>query len=217
MYDQNAQSNAALGRVNQALSDYWGRVAETYYVPDVFGRRMLKSYLEPLQPQSLVEVGCGSGELFSIFKDVPVVLGLDWQDAMLKRSGERIQRHEYKNIELLKVDITQRAQISTLRRFDVALTRTLLMHIDPRDIEAACRNMSLLSDRIIALEFFKPGCDEPLAFHNWHHEYPGLFKSLGYRIVSAMNRSDGVPQVLFDFKREKDESKNNIDGIVAVA
>jgi|SRR5271157_225584 len=209
-FDQNAQSNAGLGRVNEVLNSYWAHMAPHYYVPDIFGRRMLASYLVPLCPQSLIEVGCGSGELFSIFRDIPLVVAVDWQEGMLQRSRERIDRHEYKNIHLAKVDITQDFIINDApAKFDIALTRTVLMHIDPKDIDTAVHNMTLLSDRVLAFEFYNPQCEEKLEFHNWHHEYPALFAKQGYKVVDAYQRPDGVPQVLFNFVRQPNAAKKD--------
>lgn len=199
-----------MGRVNEVLNAYWAHMAPHYYVPDIFGRRMLASYLVPLCPQSLIEVGCGSGELFSIYRNIPRVVGVDWQEGMLKRSRERIERHGYKNIHLSKVDITQEfARNDSPIKFDVALTRTVLMHIAPKDIDAAVHNMTLLSDRVLAFEFYKPDCEEKLEFHNWHHEYPALFAKQGFKIVDAYQRPDGVPQVLFNFVRDQNAKTNS--------
>jgi ubiquinone/menaquinone biosynthesis C-methylase UbiE len=185
-------------QVNIVLNKYWERIASQYYVPDVFGRRIIESFLKKLAPiQSLIDVGCGTGELFSIFRDIPRVVGLDWQPEMLRRSKERIDRHEYTNIELMQADITQ-DQIRGLD-FDVALTRTVLMHINPKDIVAACKNVALMADRLMIMEYYKP-LHEELAWHNWHHEYPGIFKSLGCTLIEQYYRPDDVSQALFIFR-----------------
>lgn len=207
-------TNLGAQKVNKALNDYWARIAENYYVPDVFGRRMLQAYLLPLKPKSLIEVGCGSGELFSIYKDIQRVVAVDWQPKMLKRSRERIERHGYMNIELglEPLDITNSY---FNERFDVALTRTVLMHIDPKDIKEACRNLTFMTDRIIAFEYFKPGSDALLARHNWHHDYPSIFEELGFKMVDAYERQDGIPQILFHFIR--DEYAQNSQGSAGTA
>lgn len=198
--------------INQKLNDYWARIATSYYVPDVFGRRIVQGYMTKLKPQSLIEVGCGSGELFSAFKEIPKVVAVDWQDKMLERSAARIQRHEYKNITLAKVDITKQADVLPLtiyigdtiepKPFEIALTRTVLMHIAPEDIEAACRNMTLLSDHIIAFEYVSK-FNTQLASHNWNHDYVKIFHYLGYQMVEAYQRPDEVSQLLFRFQRTK--------------
>jgi hypothetical protein len=161
-----------------------------------------------LKPQSLIEVGCGSGELFSCYKDIPIVLGVDWQDKMLERSQERITRHEYKNIQLLKLDITKRSQISSLRRYDVVLTRTVLMHIQPELIKEACRNMTLLSDTVIAFEYFSAHPPD-LASHNWNYDYISIFRDLNYTCKEAYDRPDGVEQILFHFTRDTHAQNNS--------
>lgn len=189
--------------VNVELKELWERLAEHYYVPDVYGRRIVEQYMNMLKPQSLIEVGCGSGELFTCFKDIPRVMAVDWQDIMLKRSAARIQRHCFQNIQLAKADITQTRDVLEIRaQFDVALTRTVLMHIAPEDIEVACRNMTLLSDKILAFEFYNPE-HGLLSNHNWHHEYPSLFREFGYKVESIHDRTDGQPQILFIFSKIK--------------
>lgn len=192
-------------QISKRLNNYWAGIASRYYVPDVFGRRILQGYIVKLKPQSLIEVGCGSGELFSAYKDVPRVVGVDWQATMLERSATRIKRHGYENIILQQMDITQALPLpleGAPHKFDLALTRTVLMHIAPETIVAACRNMTLLSDRVLAFEYFNP--DPPkLAFHNWNHDYVKIFYDLGYNCAEVYQRPDEVDQVLFIFERTK--------------
>jgi SAM-dependent methyltransferase len=207
------QSNArGVGQIHEALYNYWQRLGPAYYVPDVFGRRIVAAFMQKLKPQSLVEVGCGSGELFSAYKDVPLVLGIDWSSEMLKRSKDRIERHGYKNIRLQRFDVGEplpkrdelqpEFESSTLlqwpAKFDLALTRTCLMHVDPDRVEGACRNLTLLSRSILAFEFYDP-CAGKLEWHNWHHEYPSIFSELGFVLADSYDRPDGIHQTLFHF------------------
>lgn len=209
MFPAEQASGADL--LNKRLNDYWARVADKYYVPDVFGRRIIQSYMVKLKPRSLIEVGCGSGELFSCYKDIPNVLAVDWQDKMLKRSADRIERHGFTNIKLEKLDITQplcehdhlhEGQL----KFDLALTRTVLMHVQPDLIVKACQNMTLLSDRVLAFEYSSPNPKE-LAFHNWNHDYIKIFKELNYICVEAYQRPDDVDQILFIFEKNHSDQK----------
>lgn len=198
MYQGNLHG---IEEIHQRLRNYWQGKAPSYYVPDVFGRRVVAAFMRKLHPKSLVEVGCGSGELFAAYKDVPLVLGIDWSAEMLKRSKERIERHDYKNIQLQQLDISVpmcTCEHEDRKRFDVALTRTCLMHIDPDHIDQACRNLTSLSDSIVVFEFYDP-CATKLDWHNWHHEYPSIFQSLGFALTESYDRPDGIHQTLFHF------------------
>lgn len=193
------------------LHDYWQRRAAEYYVPDVFGRRLLSAYLTKLNPQSLIEIGCGNGEMFSAYQRIPRVVAVDWSPQMLARANARIARHEYINIATSQLDVTKESYPMT---FDVAMTRTCLMHIPPtsadppeKPIEAACENVAKMSDTLLLMEFYEPRVLEPacmlpkLEWHNWHHDYVGLFEALGYRLAGAFRRGDGIEQTLFHFTR----------------
>jgi SAM-dependent methyltransferase len=211
--------------VEHRLHDYWERRGSVYYVPDVFGRRIVAAYLIKTHPQSLIDVGCGSGELFSSFQQIPRVVAVDWSDSMLNRAQERIERHEYKNIQLAKCDITEPAAEFVLKAvnvrasdlplpekpFEIALTRTVLMHIPEvsKDSEKhpwsdACTNLTKLSDDLVLMEYFNPAEDEKLDWHNFHHDYVGMFRTLNYELVDSYDRPDGIHQILFHFRRKSD-------------
>jgi SAM-dependent methyltransferase len=180
---------------SMTLQQYWERRAASYEIHDVLGRSILKPYLENLSPQSLVDVGCGRGELFPLFDRIPRVVGLDFSENMLEYASRRVERHAL-HIELKRLDITRDY---LAEKFDVALTRTVLMHIHPSQIEAASRNISSMSDRLFLFEYWEAQ-PKPLSRHNWLHDYVGLFTGLGYRLVDSYSRSD-IPQVLFMFER----------------
>jgi len=84
----------------------------------------------------------------------------------------------------------------------VALTRTCLMHIPPDCFVDACKNISRMSNRLLIFEYYNPDRQIPLAPHNWHHEYPYMFVELGYKMIEAYDRPDGLPQILFHFLKE---------------
>jgi len=183
------------------LHEYWNRRASTYNIPDVFGRRIIGAFVKKLKPKSLVEVGCGAGELFPCYKNVSRVVGLDWSKNMLNRSYARIDRHGYTNIELKQMDITKEW---VSERFDLALTRTVLMHIPPDTVAKAAENMTEMSDSLLVMEYFNPDPEatKRLAPHNWHHSYPTIFENLGYHVEETYDRPDGLPQILFHFVKE---------------
>jgi SAM-dependent methyltransferase len=179
-----------------SLQVYWESRAPFYNIHDVLGREILKHYLDKLKPRSLVDIGCGRGELFPLFKKIPRVVGVDFSLNMLEYAQRRVERHGL-GIELKYLDITEER---LAEKFDVALTRTVLMHIHPDDIEAAARNVAKMSDCLLLFEYWEPKQIRVTAPHNWLHDYVGLFTDLGYRLEDSYARSD-MPQVLFTFKR----------------
>jgi len=180
------------------LHNYWNMMSPTYYVPDVFGRNILKAFIAKLEPQpmSFLEIGCGRGELMPLYAHFPRAVGLDFSEGMVEESKKRVKRHRY-NVEVFHQDITK-GHLD--ERFDAVVTRTVLMHIHPDDIMAACRNVAAMSDRLLIFEYWEP-IAKPLAPHNWLHDYNTLFNSLGYTTVEAYRRPD-QPQMLFHFQRQ---------------
>jgi hypothetical protein len=119
---------------------------------------------------------------------------------MLEYAQRRVERHGL-GIELLHLDIVKE---SLAEKFDVALTRTVLMHIKPEDIQAAVQNVAKMSDCLLLFEYWEPRQIRVTAPHNWLHDYVGLFTDLDYHLEDSYERSD-IPQVLFTFKRGERE------------
>jgi len=181
----------------QSLHRYWEQRARTYEIADVYGRKILKEFLVQVNPQSLVEIGCGAGELFPLYRSIPRVVGCDFSSGMRARSIQRRDRHEWKHIEILPLDITRAA---LEEHFDVALTRTVLMHIHPDQIEAAAANVAKMADQLLLFEYYEQHY-KPLGPHNWLYNYPVIFEKLGYEVREAYKRQD-VPQTLFWFVKK---------------
>jgi SAM-dependent methyltransferase len=182
----------------QALHAYWEDRAKSYWTDDVFGRNIVKAYLAKLQPTSLIEIGCGHGELFLIYKDVPQVAAVDWSLNMIDRATQRKGRHYLPNLHIYRHDITQ---CSPPGYYDVALTRTVLMHIPPEAIEKTIRHIVKAADQFLHIEYFEPTPLKPLASHCWLHDYKTLFEAQGCELLDAYQRPD-LPQVLFHFRKK---------------
>jgi SAM-dependent methyltransferase len=176
---------------------YWEARAPNYWTDDVFGRNIVRAYLDKLHPRSLLEVGCGNGEFFLIYKNVPNVLAIDWSECMIQRANQRKNRHYLPNLHIVKHDI---CQCSPHGSFDVALTRTVLMHIPPKHVEKAIRHIVKVAREFIHLEYFEPVPLKPLAPHCFLHNYIPLFERQGCEIIEAYQRPD-QPQVLFHFRK----------------
>jgi len=122
------------------LQDYWNRRARYYKCEDVVGRQILKTFIQKIQPSSLIEIGCGTGILFSLYKDVSQVAACDFSEEMLKRARQRCERHNFP-INLLLNNIVNDPPSGF---WDLLVTRTCLMHISPEQIGQAVENISEL-------------------------------------------------------------------------
>lgn len=183
----------------QQLLSYWEHRAPSYYIEDPFGRAILKAFIDKLQPRSLIEIGCGNGELFSLYKHIPISVGIDWSEEMLKRANLRKARHYLPNLRLWRHDITQ---CSPQGAYDVAVTRTVLMHIPPDAIEKTIRHIVKVAEQFLIFEYFETIPTENLAAHNWLHDYVPLFEKAGCELIESYTRPD-LPQVLFQFQKQK--------------
>ncbi len=183
----------------QQMLSYWEQRAPTYYIEDPFGRAILKAFIDKLQPSSLIEIGCGNGELFSLYRRIFSVVAVDWSENMLIRANQRKARHYLPNLRIWRHDITQ---CSPQGHYDVAVTRTVLMHIPPEAIEKTVRHIVKCADRFLIFEYFETVPTETLAAHNWLHDYVPIFEKAGCELVESYTRPD-LPQVLFQFQKRK--------------
>lgn len=178
------------------LLDYWNQRATTYSTSDVVGRKILAAHIQQIHPRSLIEIGCGNGILFSVYKQVPQVSALDFSLKMLDRARSRCERHGF-NIKLFHHDITDS---SPEGHWELAVTRTCLMHIPPELIRQAVENIGAVCDQALIFEYWQPNVTEPLASHNWLHDYPFLFENVGFASLDFYSRGD-MPQALFLFHK----------------
>lgn len=127
-----------------------------------------------IKPYSVLEVGCGTGlVLEALVKMVPNVVGVDFSKPRIqksKRISEVVLSHAC-NLPFRKCS------------FDIVLTRTVLMHVPPENIEKAVHEMVRVSKRHVACEEFYSYKEVQLDPHCFNHEYPTLFHREGLKIV----------------------------------
>jgi hypothetical protein len=115
---------------------------------------------------------------------------------MLDRAERRVQRHGYQ-IELVHLDVTEN---HLTEKFDLLVTRTMLMHVQPDKLDDAAYHISKMSCRLLLFEYWQQYVTKKLAWHNWRHDYLQVFTRLGYNLRDAYHRPD-LPQILFHFER----------------
>jgi len=72
------------------------------------------------------------------------------------------------------------------------------MHIPPEHFDRACYHVSLMSNELLIFEYWEQYVQKKLDWHNWKHDYMGIFTKLGYTVKDCFPRPD-IKQVLYHF------------------
>lgn len=144
-------------------------------------KKHLREILEECKPRDLLDVGCGSGYFFEVFKEFPAtkVFGIDFSPTMLEHAKTQIKRVGATNITLSCRDIRE-INVETFPEFDMILSKNCLMHILPKDIISVVNNLRTIAGKwIILIEYV--GITEGLNPTNFGHPYMILFEGLHLR------------------------------------
>jgi len=183
------------------VADYWEQRAGLGYNEqqvDLFGRLVLKNAIERAKPESLCEIGCGTGMLIRYYKDLLKAAGCDFSPTMIQESLKRVKFHGWL-VDIFLHDITKEPLPTT---FDFVMTRTVLMHIPPDKIQAAVHNICDSCNSALIYEYSEETAPKDLSRHNWLHNYEALFLAEGFELIEKEVRGD-IPQILFWFTRKK--------------
>lgn len=147
----------------------WGKVEHDYAI--------LHALLAREQPQSLIDIGCGSGRLFNLYlqQRIPLVIGVDISAQALALARERfpqIPTHQ----ERLE-DLTFAAN-----QFDMAICNRVLQHVPPHAIQPVVAKLCSIAWSIYINELTTSG---QLAenFYMVRHNYPALFGARRFSVV----------------------------------
>lgn len=132
--------------------------------------------LSSLKFDSVLELGCGDGQLTKIITDYfkpKRYLAVDL-------SADRLAKLEIPNIEKKQADILN---FETVEKFDLVISSHLLLHIEPHNIKKAIQTMYHYSKKycvnIDPINFSIPG---NWAYYNFPHDYFALW----YEIVDSL-------------------------------
>jgi SAM-dependent methyltransferase len=142
-------------------------------------REVVPLILDMLQPQSVVDVGCGVGTWLSVFLDhgVQDVLGLDGSHVPLDML--MIPRKAFQS-----ADLAQPAPIGRL--FDLALSVEVAEHLPMDAAEAYVSFLTSLAPVVVfgAAIPFQGGTEH--VNEQWPDFWAGLFKKRGYAVADAI-------------------------------
>jgi len=180
------------------LLEYWDKRA-TYYTDIKYEEKtsysLLKSYIDQAKPKSLIEIGCATGILFPLYKNVPEAAACDWSSQMLERARLRCERCGLK-VKLFKLDIANQVPEGC---WQLSVARFCLMHIPPERIKNAVNNIIQVCDEAFIYEYWEPSPSISLSAHNWLHDYRSLFEEAGFTALKFHVMPDKPPQALFLF------------------
>ncbi len=171
------------------LYEYWQARGQIYNLCDVDleSQRLISQEVRRINPQTLIDIGCGTGPMFQYYRGIDVT-GIDWSIPMLQRAIARIRENGF-YVTLLHCDIA--GSVLPAGHFDCGVTRTSLMHIPPTRIEKAIANIRELCDHVISDEYWVAEKDTTeLAPHNWCHNYVDLFRNAGFELLECQIRKD---------------------------
>ena len=137
--------------------------------------RWLLKRIKLHQPKTILEVGCGFGRNLQFLVDNGIkpqqLTGVDFLPKLLKHINLKVKLH--------------RASAQNLpfpsRKFDLAFTHGLLMHIR-QPLPALAEIIRVSRDRIIIIEETRAEPSQLNSFA-WAHDYRQLFHSLPVKIV----------------------------------
>ena len=139
---------------------------------EAFFRRLLAD----VQPQRMLDFGCGSGKSFPLWADVPEVHGYD-----RSRSQIEVARTEARGLrsanpyQLMHCLTGERTEVPyDDGYFDLVAVIEVLLHVLPEEIDALMDELHRICRDYLVIVTAAP-FDNPAA-HNFNHDYPGLLK-----------------------------------------
>jgi len=107
--------------------------------------RTLKAAIQKYKPQSLLEVGCGTGRLFHLYRTIPArKVGVDLNPIQLAHAKNRAVKYHVELREMSAYDLQFQDD-----EFDCLVYAEVLLHIPPEGIGKAISESSRVAQRLI--------------------------------------------------------------------
>ena len=112
---------------------------------------IVKTIMAHLSPKSIVDIGCGSGEIIRRFGEFGVKsIGLDYSDAALAICRER-------NLECLKCDLESNTPIATSLSADLVLSTEVAEHLPDAWADRYVDFICQIANRAVVITAATPG------------------------------------------------------------
>lgn len=148
----------------------WGEEEHDYAI--------LSALLVREQPQSLIDIGCGSGRLFKLYlhHQIPTVIGVDISAQALAIARQRFPQIPTRRERL--EDLTFAAN-----QFDWAVCNRVLQHVPPHAIQPVVAKLCGMA-RSIYINELTTSDDLAENFYMVRHNYPALLGAHGFVVVA---------------------------------
>ncbi|WP_423224720.1 class I SAM-dependent methyltransferase [Candidatus Amarolinea aalborgensis] len=158
------------------IAQFWENNAAAIHAQWGSGRgdhAVLGEVLKRYAPVSLLDAGCGSGRLFSLYQECGVryIVGTDISEAALE-----IARNDFPGIDLQCVSLQDLTFADNT--FDFCVCNRVLQHVPPQDICAVVANLARISQWVYVNELTQSD-DMAQAFFMRMHDYEALFGEAG--------------------------------------
>ena len=153
---------------------YWKQAGKTYYQDFKYNDEYIKQeealikYLEEIEFNSVLELGCGFGRITQLFAMMYIedYTGVDVSTEQLNHAKE-FSQYKFIESDILPLQLD--------RKFDLVIAVEVLMHQTPDKIQSIIDKMKSLSKKhVIDVDYY---ANEGvwLEPHNFKHDYYGLY------------------------------------------
>ena len=143
--------------------------------------------LKEMQPQSILEVGCGFGRnlpyIYDAVMSVTRVVGIDHSPTMIENSKKHIGDYERDTGHKIEMVVGNAKELPFKdNEFDVIFTHACLTHIPPEDIPQVQSEISRVAKKwILHVERFAYLYEHP-NLHRWSHLLPPYYLENGWKL-----------------------------------
>jgi ubiquinone/menaquinone biosynthesis C-methylase UbiE len=124
----------------------------------------IKAVLDSLLPETLLDIGFGYGRLAPVYKNVPLVIGMDVSQNMLELF---LGKNTENKIPVILGDIRKTPFLDNI--FDCVVSIRTLNHIHPDDFKSAEKEIFRISKRTVLL--LESDIKVPDAEYEFEHDY----------------------------------------------
>ncbi|MCE8428064.1 MAG: class I SAM-dependent methyltransferase [Candidatus Methanoperedens sp.] len=172
--------NLAEGRYNRFQNIFWDLNAEDIY--EKWGKSygdydIISHLIDKYNPYSILDVGCGSGRLFKLYKEKKIVevMGIDISKKALEIAGRDHPEIKTMRLKLEDVDLGD-------KRFDLVLSNRTLEHITKQKIDLVIQKLCSLSN-LCYINELTDSDDENENKYLFKHNYKDIFGKYGFVII----------------------------------
>jgi SAM-dependent methyltransferase len=141
------------------------------------GREVIPLIIDMLQPQSVLDVGCGIGTWLSVFKEMGVrnILGIDGEYVDKKLLAQNINEDEF-----IPVDLSRKFDLN--KRFDLVLCLEVAEHLPEICSREFALSLSRHSDQIVFSAAIPGQIGQGHINEQWLGYWVEIFSELGYPV-----------------------------------